>query len=149
MYNIDFAALSETRLSGEDQLAEVESGYTLFWSGKSEGEKREGGVGFAVRNILIDRIERPSVINDCIIRLRLPLSSSRYMSVIFVYAPTLTCTDNIIMSFYQGLRSLLTSIPKEECVMLLGDYNGRVGSDHNTWNPFGPCGIGKNPQQWT
>ena len=133
--------MSETRLSGEDQLTEVESGYTLFWSGKPEGEEREGGVGFAVRNTLIDRIERPSAIHDRIIRLRLHLSSGRYMSVISVYAPTLTSTDDVIMSFYQGLRSLLTSIPKEECVMLLGNFNARVGSDHNTWTPLGPYGA--------
>ena len=65
------------------------------------------------------------------------------MSVISVYAPTLTSTDDVIMSFYQGLRSLLTSIPKEKYLMLLGDFNTRVGSDHNTWNLFGPYGIGK------
>ena len=39
-YNIDIAALSETRLSGEDQLEETGSGYTFFWSGKPDGERR-------------------------------------------------------------------------------------------------------------
>ena len=43
-YNIDIAALAETRLSGEDQLEETGSGYTLFWSGKPEGERRDSGV---------------------------------------------------------------------------------------------------------
>ena len=35
--NIDIAALSETRLSGEDQVTEVGLGYTLFWKGKPGG----------------------------------------------------------------------------------------------------------------
>ena len=55
-YNIDIAALSETRLSGEDQLVEKDSGYTIFWSGRSEKEKRQSGVGFAVKNSLVGRI---------------------------------------------------------------------------------------------
>ena len=141
MYNIDIAALSEKRLSGEDQLTEDESGYTLFWSGRSEGEKREGGVGFAVRNTLIDRIKRPSATNDRVIRPRFPLYSVRYTLVISVYVPTLTSTDDVIMSFYQELRSLF-SIPKEKCVMLLGDFNTRFGSDHNRW-PLGLMALEK------
>ena len=45
-YNVDIAALSETRLSGENQLSEKGAGYTFFWKDKAEGEKRERGVGF-------------------------------------------------------------------------------------------------------
>ena len=44
-YCIDIAALSETRLSGEDQLAEIGAGYPFFWKGKPEGAKREGEWG--------------------------------------------------------------------------------------------------------
>ena len=58
--NVDIAALSETRLSGEDQLTEVKSGYTLFWIGKPEGVKREGSVGFAIRSTLLNKIEHPT-----------------------------------------------------------------------------------------
>ena len=53
-YNIDIAALSETHLSVEDQLVEKDSGYTIFWSGRSEKEKRQSGVGFAVKNSLVE-----------------------------------------------------------------------------------------------
>ena len=35
-YNVDIAAISETRFAGEDQLIEPTAGYTIFWSGKSE-----------------------------------------------------------------------------------------------------------------
>ena len=47
-YNVDIAALSETRLSEENQLSEKGGGYTFFWKGKAEAEKRERGVGFAI-----------------------------------------------------------------------------------------------------
>ena len=40
-YNIDIAALSETRLAGTGDLAEVGAGYTFFWSGKAADEPRD------------------------------------------------------------------------------------------------------------
>ena len=51
-YNIDIAALSETRLAGISRLTEVKGGYDLFWSGKDETEPRHSGVGFAIRSDL-------------------------------------------------------------------------------------------------
>ena len=48
-YNVDIAALSETRLSEDDPLSEGVAGYSFSWKGKAEGEKRERGMGFAIR----------------------------------------------------------------------------------------------------
>ena len=143
-YSIDIAALSETRLAGEDQMTEIESGYTLFWSGKPEEEKRESGVGFAVKTSLLDKIERPTAINERIISLRVPLIADRYMTIISVYAPTLNSSDELVMSFYQALGSFIAAVPKEESLVLLGDFNARVGNEHNIWKPLGPHGIGKS-----
>ena len=47
-YNIDIAALCETRFSKSDSLNDLE--YSFLWSGKPEGERREAGVGFAIKN---------------------------------------------------------------------------------------------------
>ena len=141
-YNVDIAALSETRFAGEDQLTESDSGYTIFWSGKSEKEKREAGVGFAVKNTLIDKIEQPIGLNDRIMTLRIPLVGDRYLTIISVYAPTLVSSEEVITSFYQALRTVVTGIPKSESVIILGDFNARVGSNSDTWKPIGPFGIG-------
>lgn len=97
--NIDIAALSETRLSGEDHIMELKSGYTLFWVGKPEGERRDGGVGFAIKATLVDKIERPSSINDLIMKLRIPLTCGRHLSVLSVYAPAMQATEESIMFF--------------------------------------------------
>jgi len=51
--NVDIAALQETRLA--DSLREKE--YTFFWQGKSEEDRREQGVGFAIRNRLLPMVE--------------------------------------------------------------------------------------------
>ena len=48
-YNIDMAALCETMFSESGNLNDLE--YSFFWSGISEGERREARVGFAIKRI--------------------------------------------------------------------------------------------------
>ena len=140
--NVDIAALSETRMSDEDQLTEVKSGFTLFWVGKPKGEKREGGVGFAIRTSLVQQVEQPTSINERIMKLRVPLTCGRYLSILSVYAPTLESSDEVTMSFYEALRTTIASIPKYEKLIILGDLNARVGRQHDIWNALGQYGIG-------
>ena len=142
--NIDIAALSETRLtSGEDQIMELKSGHTLFWVGKPEGERRDGGIGFAIKTTLVDKIERPSSINDRIMKLRIPLTCGRHLSVLSVYAPTMQATEESIMYFFETLRSTISSVSKEEKLIILGDFNARVGQEHQAWDALGRYGIDK------
>ena len=69
-YRVDIAALSETRLACYDSL--VDCGYTFFWSGKTEKERRESGVGFAIRNNIVNLLEQdPSPVSDRIMTMRL------------------------------------------------------------------------------
>ena len=50
-YNVDIAALSETRFLDKGELEEETSGYTIIWSGRKTG--RKSGVGFAIKTPLI------------------------------------------------------------------------------------------------
>ena len=61
-YNIDLAALSEIGLSGEDSLTEVGEGYTFFWRGYPQGERRLHGVGFAIKTSLLHYIPEAPVV---------------------------------------------------------------------------------------
>ncbi|VDM03823.1 unnamed protein product [Schistocephalus solidus] len=51
-YKVDIAALSETRFSVPGQLEEVGVGYT-FGSGGPQAGRREAGVAFAIRAIIV------------------------------------------------------------------------------------------------
>ena len=44
-YKVEIAALSETYLTEEGLLNEVDAGYTFFYSGRKKDEWREAGVG--------------------------------------------------------------------------------------------------------
>ena len=73
-YNADIATLSKTRLAEEGQLKERGAGYTFFWSGRASNERREAGVGFAVKNELVSKLSSlPQGVNDRLMTETTPL----------------------------------------------------------------------------
>ena len=143
-YNIDLAALSETRLSGEDSLTEVGEGYTFFWRGYPEGERRLHGVGFAVKTSLLQYIpEAPVSVSERLMTWRIPLANQRYATVISAYAPTLNAEEPDKDRFYDSLDMTLQAIPRSDKIILLGDFNARVGTDYIAWDGvIGRHGLG-------
>ncbi|KAG6929472.1 craniofacial development protein 2, partial [Chelydra serpentina] len=125
---IDIVALQETRLPDAGTLRE--KNYTFFWQGKSAEEIRECGVGFAVRNSLLGMVEPGQQETERLLSLRLHTSTGP-VNLISVYAPTLGATRDTKDEFYDQLDMIIRSIPKEEHLILLGDFNARVGTDHN------------------
>ena len=143
-YNIDIAALSETRRSGEDNLIEAGEGYTFFWRGYPENVRRNHGVGFAVRNELLQKIETTPVgISERLMSWRIPLAKGRHATLISAYAPTLDSEDDIKDTFYRSLDATIRSIPQNDKLILLGDFNARVGRQNLLWpGVLGGHGIG-------
>ena len=144
-YGIEIAALSETRLAEEGQLTETGAGYTFFWSGRSANERRESGVGFAVKNGLVSKLAGPPKgLNDRLMKLRFPLTGKRHVTIISAYAPTMTNPEELKEKFYEDLDTLIRSVPRHDKLLVLGDFNARVGSDYKNWDGvIGKNGIGK------
>ena len=108
-YRIDIAALSETRLADEGIPKEDAGGYTFFWRGKPEIEDRLHGVGFAIRTSLMKSVPSlPVGINERLMKLRLPLTKSRHLTIISAYAPTLTNSDETKEKY--GFRAVAFSV---------------------------------------
>ena len=131
---IDIAALSETRRAEEGHLKEEKGGYTFFWKGKATDEPRIHGVGFAIKNQLISQLsELPVGISERLMTLRLVLDNNQTATVLSAYAPTLVSDEEVKETFYACLDEALSKIPKEDKIILLGDFNARVGRDHHLW----------------
>ena len=135
--NIDIAALQETRLPDLQKLAEKD--YTFFWQGKGFDEHRQHGVGFAVRNSLLQMIETPSKGTERILKLKLNTTQGS-VHLISTYAPTNTSSDEVKDAYYEALNDLVTQIPTQDQIVILGDLNARVGNDSDSW----PTSLGKH-----
>ena len=144
-YKVDIAALSETRLSGADSLTEVGQGYTFFWKGYEENQPRNHGIGFAVRTQLLSKFsETPVGISPRLMTWRIPLAKHRFLTLISAYAPTLDADDERKEEFYEALDRTMVSIAKDDKVILLGDFNARVGRADHIWpRVIGKQGMGK------
>ena len=142
--NIDIAALSEVRFPDEGSLTEHGAGYTLYWSGKPKSERRLSGVGFMIRNTIASRLENlPTGHSDRIISMRLPLGNKQHITLFSVYSPTLKADPADKNKFYCDLRSLVRNTPADDKVIILGDFNARVGRDSESWKGvLGKHGVG-------
>ena len=76
--------------------------------------------------------------------LRLPLSGNKHATIVSAYAPTMTNPDEVKDKFYDDLDNVISATPRTDKLILLGDFNARVGTDHQTWEGvIGPEGVGK------
>ncbi|PFX34407.1 Craniofacial development protein 2 [Stylophora pistillata] len=136
-----FVALSETRRAEDSQLREQQGNYTFFWKGKEQDQRRIHGVGFSIRNYLLTKLtEQPVRINERLMTLRIGLKRNQNATVISAYAPTLDAEEEVKEAFYADLDELISATPTQDKLIILGNFNARVGRDHNIWEGV----IGKN-----
>ena len=119
-YKVEIAALSETRLAEEGLLKEVGAGYTFFWGGRKKEERREAGVGFAIKSHRVSKLSGLSEgINDRLMTLRLPLSGKRHATIVSAYAPTMTNPNEVKDKFKDDLDSVISTAPRTDKLILL------------------------------
>ena len=126
-YDIDIATLQETHFEGQGSLQE--NNYTFLWIEKEPGIRRKAGVGFAIANKTV----LPTGISERLITLRISIGENRYANIISACAPTLTNPDQAKEEFYELLGQTLQKIPPTNKVIILGDFNARVGDDFTSW----------------
>ncbi|BHF59343.1 hypothetical protein SprV_0100230000 [Sparganum proliferum] len=111
-YKMDIAAPSETFFSEQGQLEKVGAGYTFLRSGRPKAERRDADVAFAVRKDMVGRM---------------PLRGGKFATN---YGLPITISDAARNDFYEELCALLATLPKENKLIVLGDFNSRGGTDH-------------------
>ena len=143
--DIDIAALSEVRFAEQGSLNEHGAGYSLFWSGKGKEDRRLSGVGFMIKNSIASKLPSlPVGHSDRLMSLRLPLHDNQFVTIISVYAPTLQADPGTKDAFYSDLREVVRKAEKEDKVLIMGDFNARVGKNSDVWKDvLGKHGVGK------
>ena len=138
-YQTDIAALSETRLAEEGSTAEPKGGYTMsfFWRGKAKDEDRIHGVGLAIKTSLCRQLpDLPTPVSERLMKLRFLLNPSRHVTVMCPHS------YQIKDAFYEELNAFMKDAPPpppppppppSDKIILLGDFNARMGTDCNNW----------------
>ena len=143
LYNIDIAVLSETCFHASG--SQNDQKYIFYWSGKPSGERREAGVGFAIKRDTVAKLtEMPHPMSDGIMTMRIPLTKDRNATIVSAYAPTMANPEEKKETFYSQLKDTLRNIPSTDKLLLIGDFNARIGRENDKWpSALGKYGIGK------
>ena len=135
-YWVDIAALSETPIADEGSLREERGGYTFFWKGKPQTEDRIHGVGFAIRTALLRSMPAlPAEINERFMKLRVPLSKIRYLTIISAYAPTLSSSDdaNLMNSLTKSSGQTHRATNRSSLETLMCGWEGTTAAGKEFW----------------
>ena len=83
-------------------IEESVQGYIFSWSGRIKEERREAGVGFAIKshNLSARSQDFRKALKDKLMKLRLPLSSKRFATIVSAYAPIMTNPNEVKGKLY-------------------------------------------------
>lgn len=140
-FRLEVLGMSECRWngSGEHQLA---TGEKFLYSGRAEGEIHSEGVGFLLSKNASRSLIEWNPVSERIIYAKFH-SRVRNIAIIQVYAPTELADTEVKEEFYDQLTAVLADIKKGNILILMGDFNAKVGSDNlNLEHVMGKQGLG-------
>ncbi|XP_072168463.1 craniofacial development protein 2-like [Diadema setosum] len=118
--------------------------YTLVYSGKESG-KREHGVG-----IIMDKNTRSFVgfnpVRSRIITLTLH-GTPFNITVVQIYVPTSTASDDDMENFYGQLQDTLDKISSKDLLAVAGDWNAKMGQSDFKSTVTGTFGLGQRNER--
>nr|VZI32414.1 unnamed protein product [Spirometra erinaceieuropaei] len=115
-------------------MEEVGAGYTFYWSGRPKAERHDSGLAFDIRDDVVGQVScLLQCMNNRPMSPCLPVQGGKFVTTVTVYAPAMTTPYEARKKLYANLNALLATVSKVNKLIVLGDFNGRVGSDHTAW----------------
>ena len=155
-YNIFATAISETKWFNNN-IYEIED-HVVLHSGRglpAEGEQviRQEGVGIILNpdaaKAWREGGEQWEPVSSRIVTARLKLNCGRghfqYLFLISVYAPTFRTPQHVKDDFFAEVQMVIDRVPENDILVILGDWNARVGSqqgNHCWQGVLGKHGLG-------
>ena len=142
-YNVGLAAISEHRWKGQGELQH--GGWLFLFCGLTDDSKSAGGAGLTLSPEWVKAwgLAGREVVykSHRLMRARFK-KNGRFVTAISVYAPTHQRTQEEKDAFWDGLRELVMSTPNTDLLLILGDFNARVGRGGQeasmVLGPYGP-----------
>ena len=137
-YKWDIIGLSETHWTGSG--TKTVEGYNIIFSGHQD--KHISGVALLLSKNARQAMIAMQPISSRIIYARFQ-GQGFNLAVIQVYAPTADSSENDIQDFYDNLQKKVDEIDRRDILMIMGDWNAKIGTDRETWpSTIGQYGFG-------
>ena len=139
--NVPIMAICETRWKefGDFRTA---TGTNIYHSGSDNGI---GGVAFFVQKKFCPSVESYKCINNRIMTLRMN-SHPFCLTIVCIYAPTSTSSEEEAADFYKSLQEAVDATPKNDILTIMGDFNAKIGNVAVD-NTVGAYGLGQRNER--
>jgi len=135
-FKYDIIGISEVRWTGKGETPNGD----FIWSGEETSHMR--GVGFLLSTQAKKALIGYNPISSRIISARFDAAPFK-ISVIHVYAPTSSSSEEDIEAFYNDIDDTLSKTDKKDIIILTGDWNAKIGCDNTDWKSvMGKYGYG-------
>ncbi len=123
----------------------TDNGYTVVYAGKDSG-KREHGVAVILDKETARAFMGFNPVSSRIITIRLQ-GHPFNLTIIQVYAPTSTASDETMEAFYGQLQDTIDNIPSKDMLVVMGDWNAKVGNSQLKSKTVGTFGLGERNER--
>ena len=131
--------IAEHSWLGQGRFSTVE-GSTIMYSGKETG-RRSAGVALMFNSETTRAVLGYNPVSERVITLRV---NTKPVNITFVqvYAPTGASSEEEITSFYEQLQGVLDNVCRNDVIVIMGDWNAKIGKSMHKSDNIGPYGLG-------
>ena len=141
-FSVDIVGLSEVRWIGTG--VQTLGSFDFFYCGE---DKHVGGVALMVAHKVKHTMIGLNCVSSRLIYARFK-GQGVNLSVIQAYAPTSASSVEDLNKFYGDLQTTYDSVDKSDLLILMGDWNAKIGDDFGKWptvlGKFGLPGCNEN-----
>uniref|UniRef100_A0A670HPY9 Endonuclease/exonuclease/phosphatase domain-containing protein n=1 Tax=Podarcis muralis TaxID=64176 RepID=A0A670HPY9_PODMU len=120
--NIDILGISELKWTGMGEFSSDD--HHIYYCGQET--RKRNGVALIVNKRVAKAVLGCNLKNDRMISIRIQ-GRPFNITVIQVYAPTTGAEETEIDQFYEDLQHLIEVTPKKDVLLIIGDWNAKVG----------------------
>ena len=143
-YKWSIVGLSEIRWTGNGELTKDDC--KIIYSGRKDDVHQEG-VAILCSKEASRALMGYKPISSRIVKARFQLQHTN-LTVFQVYAPTANARDEDIDEFYADLQQEIDEVPSQDMMMILGDWNAKVGKNWRAWHgALGKFGYGEENER--
>lgn len=140
---LDVVGVSEVRWNGSGEFRSKKGNLLIYSGMPHDDDPHIRGVAIFLNKRMRNALISWNATSERIITARLR-SGKRNLSLVQCYAPTEDSEQNTKEEFYSLLNSVLGNLPSTDIVILMGDFNARIGADNTGYEQImGKHGIGQ------